>query len=137
MVTRKLCIATLAVILGLTAIAGAQATTHSILPSAFSIGIAIPKALPVTGIAASCTPDAQGYCVASQVNNIHSGPCTTQDGLQTREIRGTITYGIQTPNGSVQTFTERLVDDGTGTCNSTALWSPAEPSVFFNDPNLP
>ncbi|MFN2450593.1 MAG: hypothetical protein ABR508_12525, partial [Candidatus Baltobacteraceae bacterium] len=90
-----------------------------------------------------CAPDSLGHCVASNdTSSLASIICFTQpiDGqasAKVPELLGTASLTVYSLDGSVISFNRQIIDDGTGNCTTSAIWSPMEPSVYFGDPQLP
>jgi hypothetical protein len=89
-----------------------------------------------------CTPDSYGYCVAET-----GGPGLSEQwvgcmegtyGVTTQQLVGETWYYIQNSRGALMYAAYKADDpNGAANCGDPPYWSPQEPRVQFNDPNLP
>lgn len=93
-----------------------------------------------TTAAAACTLDAKGYC-ASVVSFVRGYGCdtgvTNPHGVPIIVYGRTETYDIWSASGVIETATEKVTLPPSAPCTQTITWSPANPAVTYNDPNLP
>lgn len=101
-----------------------------------------PPPLP-NAPASPCTPDAQSYCWVNQSSTLHEQCDTGSKNLHGGEIyvyaytekdfifKETSLLELQ------ETATDTQDVPSRAPCTITNHWSPAEPKVTYNDPNLP
>jgi hypothetical protein len=90
-----------------------------------------------------CSPDADGQCVV-QSSYVSSGACDTgikgphgSDIFTYGSIARDIVYRKSSPVKFLESATETVTVPSRAPCTLTIRWSPGEPRVQYNDPNLP
>ncbi len=81
-----------------------------------------------------CTIDSSGYCAVNSYSQYSM--CTTSDGTDVNAHVGPDIWDVYSGDGSSISFWEYFTETGDCVYDQTQ-WSPSEPSVYYNDPNLP